>query len=152
MGAAFEESEGSLAQRLMTALEAAEATGGDWRGRGGAALLVVPAEGDPWERVIDLRVEEGDGSLVELRRLLERAEGYRAAYRAHPSAPVAADRGLPENAVRWCALMDAAALGDVEEGRRILAELEAIHPRWRDHVRAVALRPDTPPLQEILGE
>jgi hypothetical protein len=48
--------------------------------------------------------------------------------------------------------MDAAALGDVEAGRRILAELEAIHPRWRDHVRAVALRPDTPPLQEILGE
>src|SRR5207249_3493905 len=69
MGAAFEAAAGSLAQRLMAALEAAEAMGGDWRGRGGAAIVVVPAEGEPWERVIDLRVEEGDGSLVELRRL-----------------------------------------------------------------------------------
>jgi len=152
MGAAFEESEGSLAQRLMTALEAAEATGGDWRGRGGAALLVVPAEGDPWERVIDLRVEEGDGSLVELRRLLERAEGYRAAFRARPSAPVGADRGLPATHVRVLALFDAAGAGGVDEGKRILAELEAIHPRWRDAVRAYALLPETPPLGEILGE
>src|SRR5262249_39257069 len=50
MGAAFEAAEGTLAQRLMTALDAAESDGGDWRGRGGAAIVVVPAEGDPWER------------------------------------------------------------------------------------------------------
>ena len=49
MGAAFEATAGTLAQRLMTALDAAEAEGGDWRGRGGAGLLVVPATGDPWE-------------------------------------------------------------------------------------------------------
>jgi hypothetical protein len=152
MGAAFEATEGSLAQRLMAALDAAEAAGGDWRGRGGAAILVVPAEGEPWERVIDLRVEEGDGSLGELRRLVDRAEGYRAANRARPSAPVAAAHGLPTTAVLWCALMDAAGAGDVAEGRRIMAELEAVHPRYRDNVRAVALRPDSPPLGEILGE
>jgi uncharacterized Ntn-hydrolase superfamily protein len=84
LGRAFESTPGTLAQRLMAALDAAEATGGDWRGRGGAAILVVPAEGEPWERIIDLRVEEGDGSLVELRRLLERAEAYRASNRAEP--------------------------------------------------------------------
>ncbi len=78
MGEAFDSADGSLAERLMAALDAAESHGGDWRGRGGAALLVVPAEGEPWERVVDLRVEEGDGSLVELRRLLTRALGYRA--------------------------------------------------------------------------
>ena len=66
----------------MTALEAAESEGGDWRGRGGAALLVVPAEGERWERIIDLRVEEGDDSLVVLRHLLDRALGYREANRA----------------------------------------------------------------------
>lgn len=152
MGAAFEATSGSLARRLLAALEAAEATGGDWRGRGGAAIVVVPAEGDPWERVIDLRVEEGDDSLVELRRLLARAEGYRAANRARPAAPVGAERGLPSTHVRWLALLDAAGAGDVDGGRRILSELEAIHLRWRDFARAVSLHPESPPLGEILGE
>ena len=152
MGRAFEASPGSLAQRLMAALEAAEATGGDWRGRGGAAIVVVPAEGEPWERVIDLRVEEGDDSLVELRRLLARAEGYREANHAQPAAPVAAAAGLPEPYVRWLAILDAAASGDVEGGRRLLAELEADQPRWRDALRSLSHHPELPPLQEILDE
>jgi uncharacterized Ntn-hydrolase superfamily protein len=150
MGRAFESASGTLAQRLMTALDAAEATGGDWRGRGGAAIVVVPAEGEPWERVIDLRVEEGDGSLVELRRLLDRAEGYRNANRARPAAPVAAGAGLPERYVKWLGVLDAAGSGNVEEGRRLLAELEAEQPRWRDSFKALAHHPDIPPLQDIL--
>ena len=81
MGEAFEATAGPLAVRLLAALDAAEAEGGDWRGRGGAGIVVVPAEGERWERVVDLRVEEGDTSLVELRRLLERALGYREANR-----------------------------------------------------------------------
>jgi len=152
MGAAFEATSGSLAQRLMAALEAAEAEGGDWRGRGGAAIVVVPAEGEPWERVIDLRVEEGDGSLVELRRLLQRAEAYRAANRAEPAAPVGAAGGLPPAHVTFLALMDAAGAGEVEEGRRLLAELEAIHPRYRDFARSLAGHPESPPLADILNE
>ena len=153
MGAAFEGSRGTLAQRLMAVLEAAEAAGGDWRGRGGAGIVVVPSEGEPWERVIDLRVEEGGDSLVELRRLLERAEGYRAANRAEPGtgAKVGTEHGLPARHVKLLALMDAAASGDVDRGRTILAELEADDPRWRDSVRAFALLPDAPPLREILG-
>lgn len=153
MGAAFEASRGTLAQRLMAALEAAEEAGGDWRGRGGAGIVVVPSEGEPWERVIDLRVEEGGDSLVELRRLLERAEGYRAANRAEPGtgAKVGTEHGLPARHVKLLALMDAAASGDVDRGRTILAELEADDPRWRDSVRAFALLPDAPPLREILG-
>ena len=108
MGAAFEATDGTLAQRLLAALDAAESTGGDWRGRGGAAIVVVPAAGEPWERVIDLRVEEGDDSLRELRRLLERAEGYRAASRAAGSgADVARAAGLPAAHVRWLAFLDA---------------------------------------------
>ncbi len=152
LGRAFEGTPGTLAQRLMAALDAAEATGGDWRGRGGAAILVVPAEGEPWERVIDLRVEEGDGSLVELRRLLERAEAYRASNRAEPGAPVAAAAGLPEAYVKGLEVLDAARAGDVAEGQRVLAELEAEQPRWRDCVRSLSHHPELPPLQEILGE
>ncbi len=151
MGAAFEATGGSLAARLMAALEAAEAAGGDWRGRGGAAILVVPATGEPWERVIDLRVEEGDGSLVELRRLLQRAEAYRRANRARPAAPAAAEDGLPPAYVRFLGVLDAAGAGDVAEGQRLLAELEAEQPRWRGAFEALARHPELPPLWEIVG-
>jgi uncharacterized Ntn-hydrolase superfamily protein len=152
MGRAFEETRGTLAQRLMAALDAAEATGGDWRGRGGAAIVVVPADGEPWERVVDLRVEEGDGSLVELRRLLDRAEAYREANRARPAAPVAAARGLPSAYVKWLSILDAAGAGDVAEGRRLLEELVADQPHWRDGFRSLVHHPEMPPLHEIVDD
>lgn len=150
MGATFEATEGTLARRLMAALEAAEEAGGDWRGRGGAGIVVVPRNGDPWERVVDLRVEEGEESLGELRRLVERAEGYRAANRARPAAPVARAAGLPEQHVLWLSLLDAAGSGDIATGRRILAELESRHPRWRDFARSLAVVPELRSLEEIL--
>jgi uncharacterized Ntn-hydrolase superfamily protein len=68
-----------LAERLLAALEAAEAEGGDLRGRQSAALLVVSARGtgNPLEdRPVDLRVEDHADPLGELRRLL----GMRRAY------------------------------------------------------------------------
>ena len=150
MGEVFTSTTGSLAQRLLAALDAAEATGGDWRGRGGAGIVVVPAEGEPWERVVDLRVEEGDGSLVELRRLVNRAEGYRRANHARPAAPGAAKDGLPEGYVRFLAMLDAAGQGDVAEGRRLLAEIVAEQPMWLEAFRRFARHPEMPPLGEIL--
>jgi uncharacterized Ntn-hydrolase superfamily protein len=150
MGEAFTSATGSLAQRLMGALDAAEAAGGDWRGRGGAGIVVVPAEGEPWERIVDLRVEEGDGSLVELRRLLRRAEGYRRANRARPAAPGAAEDGLPEGYVRFLAMLDAAGRGDTAEGKRLLAEIVAEQPMWLEALRRFARHPEMPPLGDIL--
>jgi uncharacterized Ntn-hydrolase superfamily protein len=136
MGAAFESTRGTLAQRLMAALEAAEAAGGDWRGRGGAGIIVVPATGEPWERVIDLRVEEGDDSLVELRRLLERAEAYRASNRAERGrAEIGRAAGLPETQVLILALQDAKSDGDEAEAQRLIAQLVARNPRWGDVIR-----------------
>ena len=52
----------------MAALEAAEGEGGDVRGRQSAALLVVPPTGEAWRRAIDLRVEDHEDPLAELRR------------------------------------------------------------------------------------
>ncbi len=151
MGAAFEATGGSLAQRLLAGLEAAEAAGGDFRGRGGCGIVVAPLAGEPWERVIDLRVEDGDDSLVQLRRLLERAEGYRAANRARPAGPVARERGLPEQFALQLEVMDAAGRGDLDEARRLAAELERIHPNWRGALRSVAAHPESPPaLRDIV--
>jgi uncharacterized Ntn-hydrolase superfamily protein len=79
MAKAFEAAKGDLADRLMAALDAAQAEGGDIRGRQSAAILVVKARstGEPWnDRVIDLRVEDNPAPLVELRRLLGLHRAY----------------------------------------------------------------------------
>ena len=80
MAKAFEESDGKpLAERVLSALQAAQAVGGDIRGKQSAALLVVSghSEGKPWdERLIDLRVDDNAASLVELNRLLRLYRAY----------------------------------------------------------------------------
>lgn len=63
-----------LAERMLAALEAAEAAGGDWRGMQSAALLVVkPRSGAAGfsDHAIDLRVDDNRQPLAELRRLLD---------------------------------------------------------------------------------
>ncbi len=79
MAKAFESAKGDLADRLLAALEAAEAEGGDIRGRQSAALIVVKARstGEPWnDRLVDLRVDDNPAPLVELRRLLGLHRAY----------------------------------------------------------------------------
>ena len=148
MGAAFEATSAPLALRLMAALEAAEAEGGDWRGQGGASIVVVAAEGDPWQRIVDIRVE--DQSLPELRRLVELSLGYRAGN--HEGAEAAEQRGVPQSYVKFLRLLDAAKAGHVEAGRDALADLEADHPRWRDFARSFARHPEGQGMADILGD
>ena len=63
---AFEASTGPLAERLLTALEAGEAAGGDARGKQSAALKV--ATRDPYPD-LDIRTDDHPDPLRELRRL-----------------------------------------------------------------------------------
>jgi len=70
---AFEGAEGPLAERLLAALSAGDAAGGDKRGRQSAALLVVRHEGGYGgfsDRYIDLRVDDHPDPVRELKRLL----------------------------------------------------------------------------------
>lgn len=79
MFAAYTSTHAPLAERMMAALEAAEAEGGDIRGKQSAAMLVVSGTptGRSWEeRVIDLRVEDAADPLAELRRLLRVKRAY----------------------------------------------------------------------------
>ncbi|HQT75556.1 MAG TPA: DUF1028 domain-containing protein [Rhodopila sp.] len=67
MEAAFLGSAGAeLAERLLLSLEAAQAVGGDKRGKQSAALLVYHTEDYPW---VDLRVDEHRHPIAELRRI-----------------------------------------------------------------------------------
>jgi uncharacterized Ntn-hydrolase superfamily protein len=68
----FESAEGSLAERLLEALAAAQAAGGDRRGQQSAALLVVQRDGGYAglsDILVDLRVDDHETPIEELRRL-----------------------------------------------------------------------------------
>ncbi|HMI21823.1 MAG TPA: DUF1028 domain-containing protein [Gaiellaceae bacterium] len=68
----FESSKGSLAERLLDCLDAAQAAGGDRRGQQSAALLVVEQDGGYAklsDTIVELRVEDHERPLTELRRL-----------------------------------------------------------------------------------
>lgn len=81
MASAFEKTEGMLAARLMAALEAGQAAGGDKRGRVSAAIIARPPPSALWDGV-DIRVDEHADPVAELRRIfdlvLERARALRA--------------------------------------------------------------------------
>lgn len=82
MAEAFPRSDGPLARRLLAALDAAEEAGGDVRGRQSCAIAVAPAEGRPWRRTVDLRVEDHPEPLDEMRRLLGVHDAYALASEA----------------------------------------------------------------------
>ncbi len=68
----FERARGTLAERLLDCLDAAQAAGGDRRGQQSAALLVVERDGGYAglsHEVVDLRVDEHERPLEELRRI-----------------------------------------------------------------------------------
>jgi uncharacterized Ntn-hydrolase superfamily protein len=77
---AWQETDGDLADRFMAVLRAAEAEGGDVRGRQSAAILIVGGETTerPWDRLVDLRVDDAPEPLDELARLLRLHRGFEA--------------------------------------------------------------------------
>ena len=81
---AFERTHGPLSLRLLAALDAAQAAGGDRRGMQSAAMIVVQEDGGPWldnDVVLRLQVDDNPRPLAELRRLVELAVSQRAALR-----------------------------------------------------------------------
>jgi uncharacterized Ntn-hydrolase superfamily protein len=141
MAAAYRAHSGDLAERLLAALDAAEAAGGDVRGRQSAALLVVPAGGEPWRTRFDVRVEDHTDPLGELRRLVRLARAYEMAGRAdelaaegsHAEATslyLAAAELAPEadELTFWAGL--GAAAEDLPAGVELIRRAAAVKPSW----------------------
>jgi uncharacterized Ntn-hydrolase superfamily protein len=161
MAEAFGSARGSLASRLLTALEAAEQAGGDIRGRQSAAMVVVKTAADPVAGEIgtdgavpqvDLRVDDHVEPLQELRRLLTRDIFYKQLLvllttpgllsgRFDESAnwKEAADTlrqgqqllGDNQEATFWLAVLLARA-GQMDTARRHMAAAAAAHPPLRE--------------------
>ncbi len=139
----FGATEGPLTLRLMAALDAAEEAGGDIRGRQSAAILVVPAEGSWWKRVISLHVEDHPDPLDELRRLVELHRAYELAGQADELANEGrhdeaarlyemAGRRAPENhELRFWAGLGAAQGGDLDRALDDVRAAIAMQPGWR---------------------
>ncbi len=95
MGRTFEETTGLLCDRLVAALAAGQAAGGDSRGQQSAALLVV-REGGGYggfnDRFIDLRVDDHPDPINELKRLLQLHKLY--LFRTAPQDILTIDENL----------------------------------------------------------
>ena len=77
---AFEATGGHLSFRLMAALEAGQAAGGDRRGMQSAAMIIVLEDGGVWlnnDVVLRLQVDDSENPIAELRRLVEIAARQR---------------------------------------------------------------------------
>ncbi len=144
MLAAYEQSTGSLTDRLLAALDAAELQGGDIRGRQSAAILVVPADGVPWDTVVCLRVEDHPEPLPELRRLVVLHDAYTLAARAdelvndgrHAEAAglyrEASELAPGNHELRFWAGLGAAQAGDVDAAVEHVRAAIELQPGWSE--------------------
>src|ERR687885_713264 len=140
MARAFEETGGALAERLVAALEAAQAAGGDRRGQQSAALVVerpggIPESREGIDRIVDLRVDDHEEPIRELRRLLGLHE------RREWGAAIAATRASLERFPDDPLLLYNLACYESLDGRREAAlehvrQALAADPTMRESVRA----------------
>jgi len=145
MSAAFENSKGDLADRMLAALDAAQSVGGDIRGKQSAALIVVTGKptGQAWkDRIFDLRVDDSPEPLTELRRLvkLQRAYNHMNAgdlaveHKDNEGALreyAAAEKLVPDNAemIYWHAVA-LVNMGRVEDSLPLFRRVFAMDPNW----------------------
>ena len=119
MGAAFEAAKGSLAERILAGLDAAEAAGGDRRGSMSAGLLILQPKAVQGfgDRVLDLRVDFSDTPVQDLRKIYD---ADRAGSVGNVAAMVTAkdfDGALAETGMKDLCLAGGVALNCVANGK-----------------------------------
>jgi uncharacterized Ntn-hydrolase superfamily protein len=155
-----------LVERMLRAMEAAEAEGGDVRGRQSAAIMIVAAapQQAAWRgRLMDMRIEDHPDPVPELRRIVtmqlaysllddegdEAKAGVNAAERYERARQMSPDA---YELVFWRGV-ELATAGDVEAARSELQVAFAADPRWRttlQHLAAARTQGVTPELAELL--
>ena len=150
MAHAFETAEGELAERLMAALDAGQAAGGDARGKQAGGILVVKPIGDSGrttDRWVDVRVDDHPTPFVEIRRLMNMSV---ARNKSRLANELAAD-GRFEEAIAMqrkaivmspqsdrnlygLAVLHARA-GNAASAVEVLSQAIVMNGRWRDQAR-----------------
>lgn len=153
MARAYESTRGDLAERMLAALDAAQAEGGDIRGRQSAALVIVrpQATGRPWaDRAFDIRIEDHAEPLRELRRLVTLARVYQRMNEGDEwmtkndigkalESYSAATSLVPDSATNgetafWTGVTLAGA-GRTDEAITWLRRAQVVDPRWAELLR-----------------
>lgn len=162
---AFLTGDGDLAERLLAALDAAEAAGGDRRGRQAAALRITPGPGQSRDQAVDLRVDDDPEPLVRLRALdrrrrlaLEVAGALADARAGEVDGALqrlqSVQRALGESDLEptaWAAVV-AARAGDVVGAQRFAEQATAARPEWTGFLRAMSQVGMVPAeFDEVLG-
>jgi uncharacterized Ntn-hydrolase superfamily protein len=145
MATAFENTKGDLADRMLAALDAAQSVGGDIRGKQSAALIVVTGKptGLAWkDRIFDLRVDDSETPLRELRRLVTLQRAYNhmnagdlAVEKKDNEGALreygAAEKLVPDNAemIYWHAVA-LVNMGRVEESFPLFKRVFAMDRNW----------------------
>ncbi|MGZ4842160.1 MAG: DUF1028 domain-containing protein, partial [Candidatus Angelobacter sp.] len=171
MSKAYESTQGDLAERMLAALDAAQAAGGDVRGRQSAAIVIVPAKGTgkPWQDyVFNLRVDDSPEPLKELRRLVTLQRAYNhmnagdKAVELHDNAGAlreygAAEQLVPDSAemIYWHAVA-LANMGRVDDSLPLFKKVFAMDRNWLDltpRLPKAGLLPENPQLiQKIVDQ
>ncbi|MBL0210183.1 MAG: DUF1028 domain-containing protein [Holophagaceae bacterium] len=154
-----------LADRLLAALRAAQAQGGDFRGMQSAAILIVKAKpsGQPWnDKLFDLRVEDSPDPIAELSRLVQLQRAYqlmnagdafvsknqwKPALEAYSAAAKLAPQIVELPYWHAVALVNG---GRVQEALPIFKEVFRREPRWRAAARRLAKVKQLPNDEAIL--
>jgi uncharacterized Ntn-hydrolase superfamily protein len=168
MADAYTGTPGDFLDRLLAALDAAEAEGGDIRGQQSAALLVSSlADGRPGAgKLLRLQVEDDERPLVELRRLVNLQRAYHELSDAQDRAQAGDLEGVlpaverafalaPENTeIRFWHAGMLSMFGEAR-GRPELDAFFASYPAWREFVRrlvASGVIPDSPEIKAITAD
>ena len=145
MAQAYGGAKGELVDRLLAALDAAEAEGGDIRGRQSAAIRIVEAmsTGRPWiDTIFDLRVDDAAEPLIEIRRLVAVRRAYihmRLANEAVQRSDLetaereftVAERLIGDNPeMRYWHAISLLSLGKIDDGLAILREVGRRDRNW----------------------
>jgi len=145
MAEAFRGAKGELVDRFLAAIDAAEAEGGDIRGRQSAAIRIVEAKstGRPWiDTIFDLRVDDAAEPLAEIRRLVDVRRAYihmrlgnEAAQRSDLEATerefTDAERLIGDNPeMRYWHAIALLQLGKIDDGLAILQEVGSRDRNW----------------------
>ena len=147
MAEAFKNAKGTLAERMLQAMEAAQKEGGDIRGKQSAAILVVKAKStsNEWEdKIVDLRVEDNPNPIQEMRRLLT----IHSAYEFMNKGDLAVEKGNnvlakehymnaqklnPTNLeMKYWYAITLANNGELVEAKEILKELFKQNNKWKE--------------------
>jgi len=146
---------GTFPRRLLAALLAAQAAGGDARGQMSAAMLVVGAERmpNPWDgQLLSIRIDRSTDPLADLAALIDAADAYDGFNRAVDTLMAGDPASALENAnnaldllpneenIRFVRSGALAALGDPTAAGEELRLLITERPTWETIVRSFATK------------